>query len=263
MHVVAPVASPHRFKKRWQPVSGAVAIFCGGGDVDCTPPVASNTDDSPNESVRMACRWGRIIAATRGRACVLLWAPVGIANWYYGQYYVGRVSGVVVDGLVGDDVGRFEADVVGAGVEISQVEGIVATGDFDADTMSLEEGVACAAPELDEVLVDLDGRIVADAVGDALEMVVEPAADVAVPVDGRCGAVVEAQQFASAARVGPGTDDDSGASGFGRGAVLLHGEVVHGCAGEVGVEPAGDGQRRYLDLGVLLLGLVGDGLPVR
>ena len=92
---------------------------------------------------------------------------------------------------------------------------------------------------------DVDGRVVFDAVVDALQEVVVPARDVAVEVDLRFGAVVDAADDAVVEAVEPGADDQAGTPGLGRGAVGLHAEVVDGGAGEVRVEPAGHVERRH------------------
>ena len=56
----------------------------------------------------------------------------------------------MVDRLLGDDVRCLQAYVVGACVEIPQVEGVVAAGDLDADPMPPQKGVAGGTLELDQ-----------------------------------------------------------------------------------------------------------------
>ena len=59
----------------------------------------------------------------------------------------------VEDFLLRDDAGGFQADVVGAGVQIGQVVREEAAANFPADAVALAEDVGRRAPELDGVLV--------------------------------------------------------------------------------------------------------------
>ena len=74
---------------------------------------------------------------------------------YQRQHEVRWPLAVVVDRLVGGHLRRLQADVVGAGVQVPQVQGIVAAGYLDPNPVPFQENIARGAPELDQVLVDL------------------------------------------------------------------------------------------------------------
>src|SRR5215210_6358978 len=75
--------------------------------------------------------------------------------WKYGQQDMGGILAVVVDPLRRDHFGRGQANVVLAGIEVRQVERVVAARDLDPYPVALLEEITGSAPELDGVLVHL------------------------------------------------------------------------------------------------------------
>jgi hypothetical protein len=69
---------------------------------------------------------------------------------------------------------------------------------------------------------------------------IEPSDDDAIQVYHCIGAIVESQQFPSVNPMVPRTDNHAGLPGLRRRSVLLHAQIIHRRAREVGVEPACD-----------------------
>ena len=93
---------------------------------------------------------------------------------------------------------------------------------------------------------------------------IEPAADVAIPVDHGLGTVVEHAHFPVLIEdVRPRSNHEPGMARRRGRAVLFHRQVIHRRAGEIGIEPAGHGERWDRDFRVALRSLIGNAAPIR